>query len=436
MALCLLGWMATALPAQAITLLRDPDIEHGLTQLAFPVLRAAGLNPRRVRVLVVDDSAFNAFVVDYGTIFLNYGLIQKVDRADVLQAVIAHEAAHISNGHLARRMSNLEGARSAANLGTILAIIAAAAGAGDAAFGIAAGTQSSALRSFLAHTRAEEAAADRSALSYLHASDISLRGMVDLHKAFYGQELLNVAQQDPYMRSHPLSSDRIRAAQALVDQLGADAPPNPEADYWFARLRGKLSAFTRSSKWTRRRADEENAEDIRQIRLAIAHHRENNMTAALAAMDRAMAARPDDAYFHELKGQILMENRRWSAALAAYETADRLAPDNPLILGGLGRAQVAAGQLQNGLATLEKSRSRDFRDVRVMYDLALAYAQDGQPAMAALVTAERYALQGNLDDAGLQARRALRHLPNGSAAWQRAQDVLIASERHQKGKKR
>lgn len=432
----LLLWLGSVTQGRAVSLLRDADIEHGLTQLAFPVLRAAGLRARSVRVLVVNDSAFNAFVIDHRTIFLNYGLIQKVKRADMLQAVIAHEAAHISNGHLARRMSNLKGARSAAGLGAILAVIAAAAGAGEAAAGIAAGTQSSAIRAFLAHTRAEESAADRSAANYLRYSGISLQGMVDLHQAFMGQELLTVSRQDPYNRSHPLSRDRIRAAQALVERFGTDAPPNPNADYWFARVRGKLSAFTRAPKWTRRRAGEETHPDIRHMRLAIAHHRDSNISAALSEMERALSIRPDDPYYYDLKGQILMENRRWGAALEAYETATALAPDEPLILGGLGRAQLAAGQLKAGLASLEKARSRDFRDIRVMYDLAIAYAKDGQTGMAALITSERFALQGNLQDAGLHARRAVAQLPRGSTAWQRAQDVLIASEKFQKGKKR
>lgn len=432
---CLL-WLVSAIPSAAITLLRDADIEHGLLQLSFPILRAAGLSPNRVKVLIVNDQAFNAFVVDYRTIFLNYGLIEKVDRADMLQAVIAHEAAHISNGHLARRSSNLQGARSAAGLGTVLAIIAAAAGAGEAAAGIAAGTQSSALRAFLAHTRAEEASADRSAASYLHSSGISIQALVDLHALFRGQELLSVSRQDPYMQSHPLSRDRMRAAEALLDRFDDPADPNAVHDYWYARIKGKLSAFTRAPKWTLRRVGEEPYADIAHMRRAVAYHRENNMSRAVAQIDAAIALRPEDAYYYDLKGQILFENRRWSAAVAAYAKANELSPYEPLILGGLGRSQVAAGQLKAGLESLEAARARDFRDARVMQDLALAYARDGQTGMAALVTAERYALQGRLDDAGLHARRAVAQLPRGSAAWQRAQDVLIASERNQKRKKR
>jgi len=156
-------FLGLAQPVAAITLLRDPGIEYGLTELALPVLRAAGLNARRVRVLVVNDDSFNAFVIDSQTIFVNYGLILKTKNAAMLQAVIAHEAAHIANGHIARRMGNFQNARTLAGLGAALAVIAAAAGAGDAAAGIALGTSSSAQRAFLKHTRAEEAAADRSA---------------------------------------------------------------------------------------------------------------------------------------------------------------------------------------------------------------------------------------------------------------------------------
>ncbi|MFT7593598.1 MAG: putative Zn-dependent protease [Paracoccaceae bacterium] len=434
--LSLMLYAVSTLPAAALTLLRDPGIEHGLAQLAMPVLRAAGLNASRVRVLVVNDSSFNAFVIDSQTIFLNYGLILKAQNARMLQAVIAHEAAHISNGHIARRMGNFQNARTLAGLGAALAVIAAASGAGEAAAGIALGTSSSAQRIFLKHTRAEEASADRSAASYMRRAGVSPKGLVELHEAFHGQELLSVSRQDPYMQSHPLSRDRIRAAKDYLAANGDNAPPNPNADYWFARVRGKLSAFMRSPKWTMQRSAKESAKDIRQMRQAVAYHRLNNLTAARTAINGAIAIRPEDPYYYDLKGQIEMENRRWGAALAAYGTAQELAPRESLIMGGYGRALLASGQSKAGLEALEKARSREFRDARLLRDLAIAYAKTGQNGMAALATAERYALEGQLSDAGLHARRAIAQLPTGSAAWQRAEDVLIASERYEKGKKK
>ncbi|MEL0436421.1 M48 family metalloprotease [Phycobacter sp. K97] len=437
LAFCLMAYAATAVQAASIGLLRDADVEYALNRLAAPVLQAAGLNAKRMKILVVNESSYNAFVLDSQTIFIHYGLILKSHSPEMLQAVIAHEAAHIANGHIARRMQNMRSAGSAAGLGLALAALAAAAGAGgEAASGIAIGTQSSALRGFLSHTRAEESSADRSAAGYLSRAGVSPKGLVDLHQTFAGQEVLSARHQDPYMRSHPLSRDRIRAAQAYVASHGDLSAPNPEADYWFARLRGKLSGFIRAPKWTLRRAGEEAHKDIRLMREAIAYHRLKNRKKALAAINAAISLRPADAYYAELKGQILMENREWNAALSAYQSAVSLAPRDPLILASYGRAQLAAGQPKAAIQTLEKSRGIDFRNSFLLRDMAQAYAQTKQTGLAALVTAERYALQGRLDDAGIHAKRATALLPTGSPAWRRAQDVLVAYERSEKRKRR
>lgn len=436
MALSLALFLVSAVPGAAITLLRDADIEHGLSQLSAPILRAAGLSPSRVRILVVNESSLNAFVIDNNAIFLHYGLIQKVDDVEMLQAVIAHEAAHIANGHIARRMANMKSARTVAGLGVALAVAAAAGGGGEAAGGLALGTASSAQRLFLSHTRAEEAAADRSAAEFLRAAGVSPTGLLKVHQLFRGQEALSVGRQDPYMRSHPLTRDRIRAAEAFVAAFGDTAKPNPTADYWFARIRGKLSAFTRSPKWTMRRVSAERYKDVRLMREAIAHHRQSDLRKAVRAIDGAIALQPRDGYLYDLKGQILMESRQFAAALSTYKTAVSLAPQESQILAGLGRAQLAAGQNKAALATLEKARSLDFRNPRVLRDMSVAYAQTGQTGMAAMVTAERYALQGRLDDAGVHAKRAVDLLPTGTVAWRRAQDVLIAYEQDQKRRKR
>ena len=231
------------------------------------------------------------------------------------------------------------------------------------------------------------------------------------------------------MRTHPLSRDRLRALQGLVAGASAEAKPDPAAAYWFARAKGKLSAFTRAPAWTLRRADESLSPDIAQMRKAVAYHRQSNLGRAISNIDAAISARPNDPFLRELKGQILLESRRASDAVKVYSAAARLAPREPLILGGLGRAQLAAGNPQEAIKTLEAARGRDFSDTRILRDLATAYAKIGQNAMASLVTAERYAVQGRFKDAAIHATRAEGALPRGSGPWQRAQDVLSAAQR-------
>ncbi|RMD89355.1 MAG: peptidase M48, partial [Alphaproteobacteria bacterium] len=145
--------LAPAAPAQAGGLVRDPGIEHALSRLARPVLSAAGLNPNRVQVLVYEDSHFNAFVASPTLIIVHSGMILRLKRAEHLQAVLAHEAAHIANGHIARRLQNLRRMRGVAALGALLSVaVAATTGDAEAGGGLLMGTQSSAMRLLFAHT--------------------------------------------------------------------------------------------------------------------------------------------------------------------------------------------------------------------------------------------------------------------------------------------
>ena len=85
---------------------------------------------------------------------------------------------------------------------------------------------------------------------------------------------------------------------------------------------------------------------------------------------------------------------------------------------------LADGKFSQALDVLEQARVRDFRNSALLRDLGVAYSKLGKHAMASLVTAERYALQGRIENAKMHANRAAAGLPAGSPSWQRAQDVI------------
>lgn len=418
-----------ALPAAAQGLIRDGDIEHALGQLARPVLRAAGLPADQIRVLIIPDNRMNAFVIDHNHIFIHSGLLLRLTRAEQLQAVLAHEAAHIANGHLTRRLDNIRTANTVSAIGAGLALAAAASGANRAAAaGVALGVQSSAQRQLFGHTRAEESAADASALRYLRAAGIDLAGYVEVLALFKNQELLMAERADPYALTHPLSRDRLRAIEAQ-GATTTPGPGSPEAAYWFTRAKAKLAAFTHAPSATLRATGQTpGSDDITLMRQAIAWHRTPDAARARTAIDRAIALRPDDAYLYDLKGQILLEGRAADAAVAAYGRAAQLAPRDAQVLAGLGRAQLAAGNARAATASLERALARDASNPPALRDLATAHAKLNRPGDAALATAERYLLVGRPKDAKINADRATGLLPRGSAAWLRAQDALAAAE--------
>ncbi|MGJ8611041.1 MAG: M48 family metalloprotease, partial [Octadecabacter sp.] len=398
-----------ATPAHAVSLIRDADIEHSLDQLAAPILRAAGLNPNNVRILIVNDSGLNAFVINGRAIFIHSGLLQRLTSAAQLQSVIAHEAAHIANGHIARRLGNARNATTAVGFGLALALaVAVASDNGAAAGGVAAGAASAAQRQLFSHTRTEESAADQSSVRFMLSAGVNPVGAIEVLEIFRGQEALSVSRQDPYTRTHPLTTDRIRALRGLIAANPGNTAGDPNADYWFARAQGKLSAFTQNPGWTLRRVRGDQSA-IATMRRAVAYHRSADANRAITAMQSLIAASPNDAYWYELYGQILLESRQAGPAVQAYQNAVALNGNEPLILGGYGRALLAldtADSNARAVRTLERARALDGQSSAILRDLGQAYARTGQPGLASLATAERYALQGRISDAIVHATRA------------------------------
>lgn len=429
----LIGSVTGAGRAWAQGLIRDAGVEYAMRRIAAPVLTAAGLSPSRIQVLLISDPSMNAFVADGNHIFLHTGMLLRLSSAAELQSVLAHEAAHIANGHIARRMSNLRSAGAGSRLGFLLALAAGVAGApADAVAGIAAGTAGSAQRIFLSHTRAEEAAADQSGVRYMAQAGVDPQAMLDVLDMFRGQEALLPGRQDPYVRSHPLSRDRLRSLRGYVAAQPAQASrEDAQAAYWFDRAQAKVGAFLQNPSDTLRRVARGDRSDAALIRLAVANHRQAKTGAALEAVNALIARNPQDAYAVELRGQILLESRRFGPAAEDYSRAAALAPNEPLILAGQGRALLAldtADSNRRALQVLERAQARDGNDTRMLRDLAVAYARAGQNGMASVVTAERYAVQGRLKDAAVHANRALGLLPRGSPGWMRAQDVVTMAE--------
>jgi len=311
--------------------------------------------------------------------------------------------------------------------------VVAASGGGNAAGGIAAGAIGSARGMFLSHTRAEETIADRIGARYMARAGIDPQAAVDVLEIFRGQEVLSSAQQDPYSRTHPLSRDRMRALKGAVAAYGARKSPLPPGDlaYWYGRMRAKFRGFIGNPAYILRKLKKGDKSEAARLTRAIALHRQGNLKAAISLIDGLLRTRPKDAYYHELKGQILLEGGKARPAVAAYKTAVTLAPKEALIRAGYGHALLAlrtrAGD-RLALKVLRRARQMDPRDAGMLRDLALAWAKAGKNGMASLVTAERYAYLGRFKDAKTNATRAEGLLARGSQAWLRAGDILAASK--------
>ena len=424
-------WLAlAACPAAAVTLIRDAEIEATLERIAHPILRAAWLNPAVVRIYLIDDPEPNAFVAGGQNLFLHTGLLTRLESVDQLRAVIAHEAGHIAGGHIARRDQALKGARGVAAIGMLGAAAAAVAGAPQAGLAIAAGAGAAAQRTALAHSRAEEASADQAGLRLLTAAGGDPAALLEVLRLFRGQSMLIESGVNSYAQSHPLWGERIALLEERVATMPKGQGPSPEDAYWHGRMVAKLDGFLGRPRDTL--AGYPPGTEAAGLARAAAFHRQPDEARALAELDALIAGRPDDPFYRELEGQILLESGDAAGAVEAYRAAVALAPREPLILGGLGRALLNTGDeadTEPAREALARSAELDRANAGVLRDLALAEARLGNDGAAALATAERFALEGEFADAHRNARRAAALLPTGSPGWRRAEDVTTLALR-------
>jgi predicted Zn-dependent protease len=423
--------LALGLVAQLATaagLIRDAEIERTLKAMATPIFQAAGYHPDSIAIYILNDNTLNAFVANGNNMFLHTGLLQTLETPEELMAVIAHETGHLAGGHQARRQINIRNAQGPSMIGLLVGIAAGVAGGGAAGTAIIAGSQSAIQRTFLRYNRGEEAAADQAALDYLARAQVDPIGLQKLLARFRGQEVFNLGNIDPFILTHPLSTERMQLVEHRVaETAGRQYPANPERDYWHRRMRAKLIGYLDGPERVLDRLEGEPETEEVLYTKAVALYRLPAMREAVAATDRLIALRPNDPFYIELKGQILFETGHAEEAVPLYRRAVRLAPGETLLEAGLGRALLSLNQPEadaEALGVLQNARRRDLGDAAALRALATAYSRAGDRGMAELATAERYALTGAVEDAMLHARRAVTVMPEGSPGWLRAQDIL------------
>ena len=165
--------MLTAQPAAAQSILRDAETEALFADMTAPLIKAAGLSPRDVHVMLIQDDEINAFTAGGQTIYVNSGLLAAANNANQVQGVLAHELGHVADGHVVLADAGIKPALGIQLLSMVIGIAAAAAGAGEAGAGIMQAGQQAALGKYLAFSRVQEATADATGAKFLREAGIS-----------------------------------------------------------------------------------------------------------------------------------------------------------------------------------------------------------------------------------------------------------------------
>lgn len=432
----------TSLPAAAqprpqnagLPVIRDAEIEQLMRDYTAPILRAANLSKQNVQVVLINSKAFNAFVMDGRRIFVNTGALMESATPNQIIGVLAHETGHIAGGHLAKLRDELANAQTTAILALLLGIGAMAAGGGNSGMGNAGaaaihGAQEVARRTLLSYQRQQEDQADRAAVQFLTASGQSAKGMYETFKRFADQMMFTAKFVDPYAQSHPMPTERVAALGGVARASPYwDKKDSPELQLRHDMMRAKLSGFMdRPDTVARRYPANDQSLPARYAR-AISTYRHADIRLAAAQIDALIAAQPNNAYFHELKGQALLEGGRAAEAIPPLRRAVALAPNPALIQIMLGQALVATNNPQyadEAISMLRNALTREPESADGFNQLAMAYGRKGDLAQADLASAQAAFMRGDVKTARELAARAKTRFPVGSPGWVKADDIVL-----------
>ncbi|CAD7337838.1 Beta-barrel assembly-enhancing protease [Sphingobium sp. S6] len=420
-----------AKPVMAQQILRDAETEAFMADMSGPLVSAAGMEPRNVQVLVLNDPEINAFVAGGQYVWVHSGLIAAADNVNQLQGVVAHELGHIEGGHIIRSSEGMKAATGITLLSLVLGAAAIAAGGAEAGMGILGMGQQAAMGKFLAFSRAQESSADLAGARYLSKAGLSGKGSLEFFKKLQNQEYrLAIPQEDSYGRTHPLSGERINVLREVYTVDPAwDRPVDPKLEARFERIKAKLVGFVSEPTQTLIKYPESDQSLPAHYARAYAWHKSAYPDKAIAEVNALLAAQPHDPYFLELKGQVLLESGRPADAIPPLREAVQLT-QQPLIATMLGHALIATEDDKNfaeAEQVLRNAVARDRENPFAWYQLGVVYERRGDTPRAALATAERYALMGQDQMALRSADAAMQALKPGTVDYLRAQDIAMVS---------
>ncbi|MGE3247428.1 MAG: M48 family metalloprotease, partial [Beijerinckiaceae bacterium] len=384
----------------------------------------------------VNNRSFNAFVAGGRNIFIFAGAIMDATTPNELIGVLAHETGHIAGGHLVRQHITMNQLGPVAIAGMLLSAGALATtvrsrNVGGSPIGIAGALTGPAeimRRAMLSYQRAHEQAADIAALRYLKTTKQSARGLLVTLNRMHQDSMFRTAGVDPYVISHPLPAERL----SYLRNQAAESP------YWNAKdpatlqrrhdmARAKLVAFVGDASEVGRRYPLKDQSLAARYARAIGAYRFGRLDAAVGQIDGLIRVQKNNPWFHELKGQALLEGGRPGQAVAPLKRALALAPRATPIRVMLGHALVATGnpaRAKEAAAVLARATQQEPENAAAFQFLAMAYDRQGNQAMAQLSAAQAMFLAGQYVEARTQAARAQRQLKPRSPAWLKADDIL------------
>lgn len=413
-----------AVPAWAASLINDTETEKLLTELITPLADAADIPSGRLRVHIVGDDDFNAFVMGGEDVYIYTGLLTRIKSPSALQAVVAHELGHTLGGHMAQMSSRMSAEMKRAMLIQALGIgLMVAGGNPQLGAGVLAGAGGVAQQSMLAFSRDEERIADNMGVDLMARAGLDTNGFIEVFEQMREMTSAMESKVNPNRVNHPMTTERLKNVSERIAKLNTKASKKTNsraAEYDL--VRAKLIGYLDTPSRVRTLYPYSDKSDAALYARAIANMRGGNLDAARIGVRTLISRHPDGAYFYELLGDIEYQFGHYDDSVAAYEKSLALAGDAPQIQTALALVLTERKKPGDADRAIELCKRALLTSPAPLtyWVLARAY-EDGRADWA---MAEFYNMNGKDAQAREYARRAQKKLSKNSPEYIKSGDIL------------
>ena len=419
--------------AHAVSLINDTEIESVVQEIISPLATAANISPSRMKVFIVNDDEYNAFVMGGEDVYIYTGLLTRVKTPNALRAVVAHEMGHMIGGHMAQMSAAMEAEMKRTLLIQALGLgLMAAGGNPSLGAGVLAGATSVARQSMLSFSRDEERVADDMGLNLMVRADMNPNGFLDVFNQMNDMTSHIESRINPNAINHPLTSERLKNVRDKLDakdiktkKFKSDTnATNKKYDMVRAKLVGYLDDASRI-KTLYPNADKSDAAIYAR---AIANMRWGNLSGAAVGTRTLVSRNPKNPYFYELLGDLEYKYGHYDDSVNAYEHALKLRPNSPQIETALALVLVERGGAGDTARAAELCRHVILVDPSPIAYWVLARTFDSDDGRADWAMAEFYRMQNKPDKSREYARRAKSRLKPGTPEYIKSNDILNSSK--------
>lgn len=416
--------------AHAVSLINDTEIERVVTELVRPIATAAEIPDNRLRVHIVRDDDFNAFVMGGDDVYIYTGLLIQIKSPDALQAVIAHELGHTIGGHMAQMSSRMAAEMQRAMLIQALGIgLMVAGGNPSLGAGVLAGSSGVAQQSMLAFTRDEERIADNMGLDLMVRAGQNPNGFIQVFEQM--REISGAAESrvNPTRVNHPLTTERLKNVRDRIAKLNYTAPAaSATRDAKFRLIQAKLIGYLDTATRVRELYPYSDKSDAAIYARAIASMQAGNLDAARVGTQTLISRHADNPYFYELLGDIEYQFGHYDDSVTAYSHSLKLAGNAPQIQTALALVLTERNKSGDAAQAIELCKRALLAAPAPLTYWVLARAYGDDDGRGDRARAEYYSMIGNTQNAKKYAKIARQKLKSDAPEYIKSGDILNKSK--------